>query len=139
MTPNPPSNERQLQKLQSKPRLLLWFVAAASSAILIERLVMWLIFNFTSNKAWGLDIPTMLSIAGAAYAIAQWGLARFQATAQILEGLKKQIEELQKELKELKSATAEQAKIITEMRAKAEYLELRIDFNDARINASQQK
>lgn len=133
--PNPPNNEHLLQKLQSKPRLLLWFVAAASSAILAERAITWILLSFSTKPLWGLDIPTLLSIAGAAYAIAQWGITRFRATGQIIEGVKRQVESLSGELEEVQIHGVERDRAIAELRAKAEYLEMRVDFNDARINA----
>lgn len=133
--PNPPTKtEERIQKLKVSPRLWVWFLGAASAVILSERLLVWVMAQFNSlPKGFGLDIPTMLSIAGILWGIAVWLYRKIQGVLGVVEGLNTRVAQAEVGIRELQAQVDALQETQTEHRAKLDYHELRIDYNDAKI------
>ncbi|HEY9610554.1 hypothetical protein [Allocoleopsis sp.] len=136
MQPSPPNNEERIQKLKGNPRLWLWFLVAICGVVLGERLLWWVMAQLKSPKGFGgIDLPTLLSIAGTIYAVVAWLIRKIQGVLAVVEGLNSRVVIAEVGLKEAQTQINALEKTADTHNAKLDYHELRIDYNDARVSA----
>lgn len=136
MSPTPPNLRLSKRRLAIATQYIALSIATIALIILLERGASWALVSLKLQSK-TFDLPTLISLASGGAVGVRWVWGKIQRVLSVQEELRQRVNALEAAQHADTTDDSTIKKLLEDIKSKLNYLEIRVDYNDGRLNSQE--